>query len=302
MTKRTKWMTSLSLSAFLVVFLLTLLSDKWSTFAGSGSQRAPTSTFLEQAVIRPNEPLSNTRKMITYSLYGGTNPRYLDGAIANAISYKTIYPDWEMRVYHDDSIPQKFLQELIGRDVELIDMTSSSLNKMSWRFLAASDPSVSHFCSRDIDSRLSKREKAAVDEWLASGRRFHVMRDHPSHSLYAMSGGMWCATHEAVPNMKEILTVSQLGETYLEDMNFLNDIIWPIAQKSVLQHDSFSCRTYEGSIPFPTSRVGSEHVGSIYIAGEMRSADVNLLQDARDHECLRHAPALILNHKESMRS
>ena len=64
------------------------------------------------------------------------------------------------------------------------------LSPMVWRFLIASDPSVGRYIIRDADSRLSER-KAAVSEWIESGKKFHVMRDHPSHNNFAMSGGMW---------------------------------------------------------------------------------------------------------------
>ena len=38
--------------------------------------------------------------------------------------------------------------------------------------------------SRDTDSRIIPREKEAVNEWLASDRVFHIMRDHPAHCLF----------------------------------------------------------------------------------------------------------------------
>ncbi len=38
---------------------------------------------------------------------------------------------------------------------------------------------------RDADSRLNVREKAAVDAWIASGRPFHVMRDHAASPPHA---------------------------------------------------------------------------------------------------------------------
>ena len=91
-------------------------------------------------------------------------------------------------------------------------MTGSSLNSMSWRFLPASDSAVQRFCVRDIDSRLSIREKAAVDDWMKLGEKFHVMRDHPSHSKYAMSGGMWCGTQDAVPDMNKRLENRSMSE------------------------------------------------------------------------------------------
>ena len=37
------------------------------------------------------------------------------------------------------------------------------------------------FDSRDLDSLPTKREAAAVEEWLQSGKRLHAMRDNPYH-------------------------------------------------------------------------------------------------------------------------
>eukprot|EP00940_MAST-03C_sp_MAST-3C-sp2_P000001 g1.t1 len=244
--------------------------------------------IASNAAIAPTSKKSE-KFVISYSFYGGSNARYTDGAVANAKLVKTVYPGWIMRVYHDSSVPSSILQRMRDDGVELIDMTGSSLNKMSWRFLAASDPTVSRYCCRDIDSRLSNREKAAVYEWIESGKKFHVLRDHPSHSNYAMSGGMWCGTHDAVPDMKERLEARQLGHQYLQDMNFLNSVIWPIAQKSLLQHDSFSCDRFGGGLSYPTKRVGLEHVGSVYIGGKMRKVDTDILARAGENpKCTRH--------------
>lgn len=41
--------------------------------------------------------------------------------------------------------------------------------------------------SRDLDSKISARETAAVDEWLQSKKSFHIMRDNPQHGT-AMLG------------------------------------------------------------------------------------------------------------------
>ena len=51
---------------------------------------------------------------------------------------------------------------------------------------------VSIFLSRDLDSRITEREVAAVVEWLQSGQALHVMRDHPGHKV-PMLGGTWGA-------------------------------------------------------------------------------------------------------------
>ena len=46
---------------------------------------------------------------------------------------------------------------------------------------------------RDLDSRFSAREVAAVDEFLSSGLPLHSMRDHPAHWA-PMVGASW-GTH-----------------------------------------------------------------------------------------------------------
>ena len=51
-----------------------------------------------------------------------------------------------------------------------------------WRFAPMADPLVSEFHSRDLDSIVSQREVAAVNEWLADKTKtFHIMRDHRQH-------------------------------------------------------------------------------------------------------------------------
>jgi hypothetical protein len=156
-----------------------------------------------------------------------------------------------MRIYHDGgagAMDAELAAELDRRGVELVDMSSSPLtNKMTWRFTAASDPTVGRFLSRDLDSRLSFREKAAVDEWVASGKAFHVMRDHPEHATFAMSGGMWGATGEAIPHIKALLQSSVQSGAYLGDMDFLTQHVWPLTMENVVQHDAFSC-THDGFV------------------------------------------------------
>ncbi|XP_053381187.1 uncharacterized protein LOC123552226 isoform X2 [Mercenaria mercenaria] len=220
--------------------------------------------------------------IVSYSLFG-SDTRYTDGALANTELIKTIYPSWTVWLYHDNTVPLNVISTVCDKTiVKCMNMTGSVLkNKMSWRFLVASVPFVSRYIIRDIDSRLSPREKAAVDEWIVSGKRFHVMRDHPSHSHYAMSGGMWGGTWEAIPNMEHLLQHQVMNDNYLQDMDFLNSVVWPIAQPSVYQHDSFSCDRFGGGHPFPSKRVGLEHVGSVYINGKMRKTDTDILSNAK---------------------
>ena len=52
-----------------------------------------------------------------------------------------------------------------------------------WRFLPAADETVSVMTSRDLDSPLTERERAAISEWLLTNLSFHMMRDHPQHKV-----------------------------------------------------------------------------------------------------------------------
>jgi len=188
---------------------------------------APNATAHTSAPSLAPSPPTDNLKVISYGVWGA-DPRYLNGIQANAKLMLQLYPGWMMWVYHDSSVPAAELQWLRSKAwVRLVDMTGSRLrNKMSWRFLPAADPKVERFCSRDVDSRLSWRERLAVAEWEESGMRFHSMRDHPSHSKFAMSGGMWCATREAVPDMEALLMKASKPERYMEDMNFLTQVRW----------------------------------------------------------------------------
>jgi hypothetical protein len=48
------------------------------------------------------------------------------------------------------------------------------------------------------------------------------------------------------------------------------------AESSVFQHDSFSRGQYGIDNSFPTTRVGFEHVGSVFINNKMRQSDVDV--------------------------
>ena len=118
---------------------------------------------------------SRELSVITYSLYGNSE-RYLDGALENADLATKYYPTWQMRIYHDHSVPKSILDELKKKKVRLIQVDDNILinsNKMNWKLAVASDPQVDRFILRDIDSRLGMRERVAVEEWIRSKKKFH---------------------------------------------------------------------------------------------------------------------------------
>jgi len=72
---------------------------------------------------------------------------------------------------------------------------NEKLAPMLWRFTVVDDPQVDIFIVRDADSRLTPRDATVVSHWLRqrpeASAIFHCIRDHPSHSIYPVSGGLW---------------------------------------------------------------------------------------------------------------
>eukprot|EP00956_Cyclotella_meneghiniana_P035314 scaffold113715_cov20-Cyclotella_meneghiniana.AAC.1 len=134
------------------------------------------------------------KNVVSFSLYGNKD-RYTGGAAVNARLAQDIYPGWQVRFYHDNSVPEVVLAEIASMpNVKLVNISSSipSSDPRTWRFLVALDPEVNVYIIRDIDSRLNLREKAAVFEWLeGSNATFHIMHDHPAHCVMPIQAGMW---------------------------------------------------------------------------------------------------------------
>lgn len=98
----------------------------------------------------------------SFSLWG-TTPKYCIGAVNNAQLARIYYPSWQSRYYVDSSVPLETLNSLRQLDCELVHMpVSIGARGMLWRFLAASDPNVDRFISRDCDSRIGPREASSV--------------------------------------------------------------------------------------------------------------------------------------------
>jgi hypothetical protein len=189
------------------------------------------------------------KKIISFCLWGDS-PKYTVGAIKNAHLADDIYPDWICRYYIGKSVPIKIIEELYAkRNTELFIMNEQgNWSGMFWRFLPASDPDAEVMMSRDTDSRLSEREKAAVEEWLESDKDFHIMRDHPGHQTEIL-GGMWGAKRGAIPQMGNLISEYTKGEFWQVDQNFLRQKIYPLVHNNAYVHDSF----FEKK-PFPTKR------------------------------------------------
>jgi hypothetical protein len=144
-----------------------------------------------------------------------------------------------------------------------------------WRFLPAAEADVEVMLSRDADSRLSRRESDAVQEWLRSGRGFHIIRDHPEHN--GILAGLWGARRGTLPDMRRLIEGWNVEDRW-SDQQFLNAAVYPRIANDCLVHDEFSV-----GVPFPTARADGEFAGA--------SVDEHDVPDARQVAILREAIA-----------
>jgi protein O-GlcNAc transferase len=200
-------------------------------------------------------------KVISFSLWG-TDPIYTVGAVNNAKLAQKIYPDWECWFYVGKSCPPEITQQLKEQpNTKVIEMKEEgSWNGMFWRFSPASDPKVDVIISRDTDCRLDEREKFAVEEWLASGKSFHIMRDHPFHKTEIL-GGMWGVRGDILKDMDYLIEKYHKGDFWQVDQNFLREHIYPMVKEDCYVHDEF----FEIN-PFPHPRIGKNFVGQAFNA------------------------------------
>ncbi len=181
------------------------------------------------------------KKLISYSIWGD-NPLYCDGIVENAKQVEKIYPGWTMRVYHDNRVPQTTLSALLNLGVEnvFVEKSRGIWDGLFWRFYPASEPSVDIFIVRDADSRLTCREKVAVDDWLKSASQFHTMRDHWNHNVPIM-GGMWGCRKDTFPQMIDAISKWRDFDNKGTDQIFLQECVWKHVQgsKRIISHDRY---------------------------------------------------------------
>jgi hypothetical protein len=195
-------------------------------------------------------------RIVSFALWGDI-PRYTVGAVRNAHLAPLVYPGWVCRFYCGTSVPTATLEALTHMPhVQVVVVPEpGDWGGNFWRFRPAGEPDVEVMLSRDTDSRLGARERAAVDAWLASDRDFHVMRDHPWHGT-SILGGLWGVRNGLLRDVDALLAAYPRRDAYGDDQRFLDEVVAARVRDRWLEHDA-----YFTPHPFPTRRVGRAFVG-----------------------------------------
>jgi hypothetical protein len=230
------------------------------------------------------------QKVISFCLYG-TNRFYYDKLKKLTQLVKKFYSEWTIRVYHDNSIDESIICQLECLDTDNIDFCNINelvlnlntqrmqtldayyVHSMKWRWFPIGDDFVDVFASRDSDSVILQREVDSVNEWMKSHKICHIMRDHPQHFTHIL-GGMFDFNNERDRNLANHLFALMIDRRVSEvfnancdspknnDQQFLSDYVYPLVVENSLIHDSYLCRSFPGSSPWPTRRLGDCFVGS----------------------------------------
>lgn len=198
-------------------------------------------------------------KVIAFSLWGD-NPKYTIGAIRNAELAQKIYPGWKSYFFVGSSVPDNIQNELLKIPNVFLFYKDSpgDWTSMFWRFETSYDLEIDINIFRDTDSRLSMREKYAVDEWLDSDKTFHIMRDHPYHR-FPILGGMWGYKNNNKYPMRQLLNSFNKENKYGTDYEFFFQKLYPLIKNDKIVHDPFFDK-----IDFPTKRENLEFVGDVF--------------------------------------
>ena len=202
--------------------------------------------------------------IISFCLYG-SKATYILGMKENIILGKKYFPNWQIRIYYNDTVPEKYIKEYNEMGAICIKCENIGKNKMNWegmfwRFLPLNDENVQCWISRDADSRLSEREFKIVNEWTKSNKTLHCIRDHRCHYNPIM-GGMFGINnktfHERYKFEKIKDIIPNIYNYYKErpynvDQIFLNDKLWNLLKEDVMSHISNGGRRiYPSDIEIP---------------------------------------------------
>lgn len=255
-----------------------------------------TTQYNETSCSRDAFARGPNQKVIAMAFFGVQTAKsdaekgYFEGIKGNLDLLPIHYPGYLMRIYYDNISPdsEQKLCKLACQN-QLIDLCkakkipgnpmrdASGLFPMLWRFFPTLDPQVDFLHVRDLDGRLSSRESAAVKDFEKSGKPLHCMRDHKAHGAL-MLGGMWGTrldnktrpvwkrSWESILKDRRSKAKSASGGP---DQQLLGAYVWSNfgGKSGCLQHDSYLCRRYSGSVPWPTQRPmePNNYVGSVVV-------------------------------------
>jgi hypothetical protein len=206
--------------------------------------------------------------IISFCLFNLKEKRrdYLRGLELNIQELNKVYKGWAIRVHVSIEEPQEIIQHIINLGIEVVLIKTNTCHRVS-RYFVYDDLDVKVFISRDTDSIINYREEAAVNEWLDSDCKLHIMADAGSHK-WIMAAGMCGIKNDYKINFKTSLIEynnSRPDQNYQCDASILEHTIFPLYKNSYIQHYSAGHKL-DNNKPFPQHKeIDCQFVGSYIV-------------------------------------
>jgi hypothetical protein len=209
------------------------------------------------------------KKVFTFTLFG-SDDKYCKGLVKNVEIIQKDFPDFETWVYIGENVPDVVLQKLASfANVRTIHTGETGMVNKLYRFFAIDDPDVEVMIVRDADSRVYQRDRSTIQDFLASGRLVHIVRDHPNHfhkimaGCFAMRKGLLNAT---IRTVFDSYRKDHDVNSFWSDQQFLETMFYPYIGGVVLVHDDL--QSFEPDIVKTNFKVpignGLHFVGQVY--------------------------------------
>jgi hypothetical protein len=208
-------------------------------------------------------------KLISYTLYGD-NPRYTQPLILNVKLSNQFYKEWQIRVYHDDTVPIEIVSILRENSVSLINIKDTIYSNFApkfWRFLPVFENNYDIIIFRDSDSILTQRESNYVNDWVDSSFDFHIIRDHNLHISPILAGMFGIKKNYFSLFEQQLLSYKKLTHStkYNADQLFLGNYVYNKIIKNCLIHTSYFAFYGEKFVRIDKVIDSTNFIGSVYI-------------------------------------
>lgn len=212
-------------------------------------------------------------RLISFSIWG-TQDKYLKGALRRVEEAERCYPGWVCRFYYQvdgpKPVPAETVQALSDAGCQVCPKGyyRDPWFGLYWRFCPMyDDVEIERFVVRDTDSPITPRESDAVQQWIESGKPFHIMRDNTQHNIEIL-GGMWGSIPGLIPQFEKHLkdwmhTIdghkeNPMGRFHGTDQEFLAKWVWPVVKNNHLAH---GIKYLGNEIPFRVTNPDGQKVG-----------------------------------------
>lgn len=173
--------------------------------------------------------MSEPNYILSMSVFG-ERPQYVVGAFKQVELWQKLYPNWQIRIYTDNTQQFESLSHVV------VKKGLENIHGIFWRFLPIFENNLNVTIVRDSDSRLTFREKYAIDEWLAGPLHFHNIKDHEYHISWPIMGGLFGYKGMLPKDFWDKAVTSYSTNLYTQDQMWLRDIVWPFVKNTHCLH------------------------------------------------------------------